>query len=135
MVAALNTMPGSLHLHSMCTRASDLEDVVCTHANDLENVGWTSGLNDVGAYRSYPPSKVLTRCGYGQVRYRYTRMYDNIHDIPVETDGQRVRLKELGVDEMQGFFFSKPLPAVEVQNQLTLGDVSRATPAPERVAV
>jgi len=53
----------------------------------------------------------------------------------VETDEQRLRLLELGVDEMQGFFFSKPLPAAQVQNQLTLGDVSRATPAPERVAV
>jgi diguanylate cyclase (GGDEF)-like protein len=53
----------------------------------------------------------------------------------VETDEQRLRLKQLGVDEMQGFFFSKPLPAAEVENQLTMGDVSRATPAPERVAV
>ena len=50
----------------------------------------------------------------------------------VETDEQRIRLKELGVDEMQGFFFSNPLPALEVEKQLTKGDVSRATPAPDR---
>ncbi|MDX2023421.1 MAG: EAL domain-containing protein [Deltaproteobacteria bacterium] len=53
----------------------------------------------------------------------------------VETDEQRLRLKGLGVDEMQGFFFSKPLPANEVQAQLTKGDVTRATPAPDRAAV
>ncbi len=54
----------------------------------------------------------------------------------VETDDQRRLLIDLGVDEMQGFFFSKPLPAVEVQEKLTKGNVAHKTPAPdERAAV
>lgn len=55
----------------------------------------------------------------------------------VETEDQRARLAELGVDEMQGFLFSKPLPADEVEQKLTTGKVSHATPAPrtERAAV
>lgn len=53
----------------------------------------------------------------------------------VETDEQRQRLVALGVDEMQGFFFSKPLPAAEIVAKLTKGKVKRSTPHPARAAV
>jgi EAL domain-containing protein (putative c-di-GMP-specific phosphodiesterase class I) len=37
----------------------------------------------------------------------------------VETEGQRALLVQLGCDELQGFYFARPMPAGQLQNWVT----------------
>jgi len=37
----------------------------------------------------------------------------------VETDGQKVSLKDMGCSEFQGYYYSKPVPVTEVEKLLT----------------
>ncbi len=126
-----NIKPEWINLEITETAAARNRDVMLLNMDKLINMGVTFSLDDFGTGRSnleyfinMPISNIKFDQSFTQgffdndkTRYVLTGMADIVHKMNlsvvsegIETKEQVMMMKEMGVEYIQGFYFSKPIP-------------------------